>query len=43
MNLDEFRSKGGKARWKGKTKKERAAHAKMMVEAREKKKKFVAS
>lgn len=38
MNVTEMASLGGKARWKGKTKKERSEHAKRMVEAREKKK-----
>lgn len=39
MNVKQLASLGGKARWKGKSKKDRAAHAKMMVEMREKKKK----
>lgn len=39
MDVSEMASMGGKARWKGSTKKERSDNAKRMVEAREKKKK----
>jgi len=36
MTVKEFASLGGKARWKGKTKKERTAYGKMMSEAAQK-------
>jgi hypothetical protein len=38
MDIHEFARKGAKARWKGKTKKEKREHAMKMVEARRKKK-----
>jgi hypothetical protein len=39
MDIQEFARKGAKARWKGKTKKEKREHAMKMVAAREAKKK----
>lgn len=39
MDTKEAGRRGGKARWKGKTKAERSAYAKKMVEAREAKRK----
>lgn len=36
IRMKEGKRKGGEARWKGKTKEERSAHAKMMAEAKKK-------